>query len=107
MDFRALLARLPIERFRNPPPLVTVLRLSGVIGSVGMARRGMSMAALADPIERAFRPSGLAAVALLINSPGGSPVQSALIARRIRALSVEKSVSVIAFVEDAAAQASQ
>lgn len=103
MDFRALLARLPIERFRNPPPLVTVLRLSGVIGSVGMARRGMSMAALADPIERAFRPSGLAAVALLINSPGGSPVQSALIARRIRALSVEKSVSVIAFVEDAAA----
>ncbi len=103
MNFRDLLARLPIERFRHPPPLVTVLRLSGVIGSVGPMRRGMTMAALAETIERAFRPSGLAAVALAVNSPGGSPVQSSLIARRIRALSVEKSVPVIAFVEDAAA----
>lgn len=103
MTFRDLLSRLPIERFRNPPPLVTVLRLTGVIGTVGPVRRGMTMTALADTIERAFRPPRLAAVALVVNSPGGSPVQSALIAKRIRALSVEKSVPVIAFVEDAAA----
>jgi signal peptide peptidase SppA len=63
----------------------------------------MSMAALAGPIERAFRPQKLAAVALAINSPGGSPVQSSLIAKRIRALATEKSVPVVAFVEDAAA----
>ena len=103
MDFRNLLSQLPIERFRHPPPLVTVLRLSGVIGTVGPVRRGMTMSALAGAIERAFRPTGLSAVALAVNSPGGSPVQSALIAKRIRALAIEKSVPVIAFVEDAAA----
>ena len=103
MNFRDLLSHLPVERFRNPPPLVTVLRLSGVIGSTGPVRRGMTMAAMAGAIERAFRPPRLAAVALAVNSPGGSPVQSSLIARRIRALADEKSVPVIAFVEDAAA----
>lgn len=82
------------------PPLVTVLRLSGAIG---MGRRGLSLEGLAEDIDRAFAPGGLAAVALAINSPGGSPVQSALIGRRIRALASEKNVPVLAFVEDVAA----
>lgn len=82
------------------PPLVSVLRLSGAIG---MGRRGLSLETLSEDIDRAFAPSGLAAVALSVNSPGGSPVQSALIGRRIRALAAEKSVPVLAFVEDVAA----
>lgn len=93
--------RLP---FLNPPPLVTVLRLYGAIGSrSGPFGSGLSLAGLAGVIERAFQPRRLAAVALAINSPGGSPVQSSLIAQRIRALADEKSVPVIAFAEDVAA----
>lgn len=88
------IAGLPVS------PMVSVLRLSGVIGT---KRRGLSLEGLEQDIERAFAPADLAAVALSINSPGGSPVQSALIARRIRALAVEKSVPVLAFVEDLAA----
>src|SRR5713226_7181168 len=101
MDLRSLLRRLPIARFRNPPPVVAVLRLSGVIGLRG--RRGLSLAGKATAIERAFKLSGLAAVALSINSPGGSPVQSALIFRRIRQLAEEKNIPVLAFAEDVAA----
>ncbi len=101
MGLRSLLRRLPIARFRNPPPVVAVLRLSGVIGLRG--RRGLSLAGKASAIERAFKLSGLAAVALAINSPGGSPVQSALIFRRIRQLAEENNVPVIAFAEDVAA----
>src|SRR5712692_5467670 len=101
MAIRDLLRHLPIERFRNPPPVVAVLRLDGVIGLRG--RRGLSLAGKAGAIERAFRLGGLAAVALSINSPGGSPVQSALIYRRIRQLADEKNVPVFAFAEDVAA----
>ncbi|WP_367273837.1 S49 family peptidase [Niveispirillum sp.] len=79
---------------------MSVLRLSGTIGT---GRRGLSLETLEQDISRAFAPTDLAAVALSINSPGGSPVQSALIARRIRALAAEKSVPVLAFVEDVAA----
>src|SRR5260370_30578360 len=101
MPLRDLLRQLPFERFRNPPPVVAVLRLNGVIGLRG--RRGLSLASKAGAIERAFKLCGLAAVALSINSPGGSPVQSALIFRRIRQLAEEKSVPVFAFAEDVAA----
>jgi signal peptide peptidase SppA len=101
MALRYLLRFLPIERFRHPPPVVAVLRLNGVIGLRG--RRGLSLAGKAGAIERAFKLSGLAAVALAINSPGGSPVQSALIFRRIRQLAEEKNVPVLAFAEDVAA----
>lgn len=81
------------------PPLVPVIRLQGAIG---MGRGALSDASLAPVIEKAFagRP---AAVALVINSPGGSPVQSSLIAARIRRLADEKSVPVHVFVEDVAA----
>lgn len=85
--------------FLPKPALVPVLRLQGGIGT---SSRGLSDAGLAPLIERAFK-SKPAAVALVINSPGGSPVQSSLIAARIRRLSVEKNVPVHAFVEDIAA----
>ncbi|MEJ0067869.1 MAG: S49 family peptidase [Pseudomonadota bacterium] len=100
MAFQDLLARLHLAPAR---PTVAVLRLAGVIGQLGPLRGGMSSHELNGPIERAFAGRGLAAVALVINSPGGSPVQSALIHQRIRQLSVEKSVPVLGFVEDVAA----
>jgi len=101
MGLRKLLRRLPVERFRNPPPVVSVLRLNGVIAA--RLPRGLSLATQAAAIERAFAMPDLAAVALAINSPGGSPVQSSLIYRRIRQLAAEKKVPVFAFAEDVAA----
>lgn len=91
------------RRFRKPPARVAVVRLSGVIGTVSPFRPGLSIGTVAASLERAFTMPGLSAVALVINSPGGSPVQSHLIYRRIRALATEKELKVFAFVEDAAA----
>lgn len=88
---------------RNPfksYPNVNVIRLSGVISADG---RGLNDVGMAETIEAAFRKGKPKAVALVINSPGGSPVQSSLIAGRIRRLAAEKKVPVIAFVEDVAA----
>lgn len=82
------------------PPRVAVIRLSGVIGT---GRAPLNDEALAPVIERAFRKGKPVAVALILNSPGGSPVQSALIAARIRRLAEEKDIPVHAFVEDVAA----
>ena len=85
-------------------PRVNVLRLDGVIGSGGRFNKGLSLERLAGSIEEAFEGGKrLKAVALIVNSPGGSPAQSALIHDRIRALAEEKKVPVYAFVEDAAA----
>ncbi len=100
---RKLLAKVPIERFRHPPPVVAVVPLSGVIGRLGPIARGLNLRGLAGTLERAFSLADVAAVALAVNSPGGSPVQSALIAGRIRALAAEKKVPVYAFAEDVAA----
>lgn len=95
---------MTLPSFLRPPPLVHVLRLSGVIGGrAGPFQSGLSLSGLAGVIERAFQPKRLAAVALAINSPGGSPVQSSLICQRIRALADEKKVPVFAFAEDVAA----
>jgi signal peptide peptidase SppA len=102
MNLHDALRRLPIERLRNPPPRVAVLRLDGVIGP-RQWRAALSLAGQAAAIERAFRLSRLSAVALAVNSPGGSPVQSALLYRRIRQLAEEKGVPVFAFAEDVAA----
>ena len=85
--------------FLSKPATVPVIRLQGVIGG---SARNLSDAGLAASIERAFKAKPTA-VALVINSPGGSPVQSSLIAARIRRLAQEKSVPVHAFVEDIAA----
>ena len=90
-------------RLRRGAPVVAVLRLTGVIGAVSPLRGGMTLTALAAVLQRAFTVPGVKAVALSINSPGGSPVQSALIAKRIRALAMEKNLPVYAFIEDVAA----
>lgn len=82
-------------------PTVAVLRFHGVIAPRGP--RTLSLAEKAEAIERAFALKHVAAVALIINSPGGSPVQSALLHRRIRQLAAEKNVPVLAFTEDVAA----
>jgi signal peptide peptidase SppA len=84
-------------------PTVPVLRLSGVIGMASPLRPGLSIAALAGPIERAFEISKTPAVAVVINSPGGSPAQSSLIFKRIRQLAEEKRKKVHVFCEDVAA----
>ncbi len=93
---------LPVERLRNPPPVVTVVRLDGVIGP-RQWRNTLSLASHAAALDRAFAIRHLSAVALAVNSPGGSPVQSALLFRRIRQLADEKRVPVFAFAEDVAA----
>jgi signal peptide peptidase SppA len=77
--------------------------LDGVIGSIGFRGRGMTLASLEPVLARAFAEKRAPAVALLVNSPGGSPVQSSLIAGRIRQLAQEKKKPVLAFVEDVAA----
>ena len=86
--------------FLKKKPSVAVIRLAGVINS---GSKGLNYAALASTIERAFSKGKPSAVALIINSPGGSPVQSSLIAARIRRLADEKKLPVHAFVEDVAA----
>lgn len=86
--------------FVKKPAIVPVIRLQGAIGAGG---RGLSDAALAPLIERAFAKGKPAAVAFVINSPGGSAAQSSLIAARIRRLAEEKGVPTHAFVEDVAA----
>jgi serine protease SohB len=88
--------------FLNKPPVVPVIRLQGAITTGGRLGSGLNDATLAPIIDKAFRMKP-AAVALAINSPGGSPVQSSLIAARIRRLAAEKGVHVHAFVEDVAA----
>jgi Periplasmic serine proteases (ClpP class) len=84
-------------------PVVPVLRLSGTIGAVTPLRPGLTLSACANVIERAFSVSDAPAVALQINSPGGSPVQSRMIFQRIRDLAREKKLPVYAFIEDVAA----
>lgn len=103
MALRTFWKLITLEGLRRPRPEVAVLRLSGVIGGFGPLRGGMSIASLEPLIERAFSIPRLKAVALVINSPGGSAAQSALIAQRIRDLAQEKEVPVLAFCEDVAA----
>jgi signal peptide peptidase SppA len=98
----SILDHLRIHRLWPRRPVVSVLRFEGVI--VSRSRRGgVSLASHAAAIERAFGASGVVAVAIIVNSPGGSPVQSALLFRRIRQLADEKGVPVVAFAEDVAA----
>lgn len=105
MGFLRLIRRLrrliPLKRFNQPPPQVAVLRLHGTIAADGP--RNLNLPSLTYAIERAFNHWDAAAVALQINSPGGSPVQSALIHRRIRQLAEERNIPVFAFAEDVAA----
>lgn len=97
-----LMQYLP-ARFRPGAAVVPVVRLSGVIGAVTPLRPGMSLAGIARVLERAFSYRNAKAVALVINSPGGSPVQSRQIYLRIKQLAAEKKLPVLVFVEDVAA----
>jgi signal peptide peptidase SppA len=90
-------------RFRRGAAVVPVVRLTGVIGAVTPLRPGMTLAGVARTLERAFAIRNAKAVALVINSPGGSPVQSRQIYLRIRQLAAEKQLPVLVFVEDVAA----
>jgi signal peptide peptidase SppA len=97
------LKQLIPARLRRGAAVVPVVRLSGVIGAVTPLRPGMSLAGVAKTLERAFATRNARAVALVINSPGGSPVQSRQIYLRIRQLAAEKKLPVLVFVEDVAA----
>src|SRR5215472_16118630 len=93
---------LPIDRLWSRAPVVAVLRFEGVIMS-RPRRGGVSLASHAAAIERAFRVSNPVAVAVVVNSPGCSAVQSALLFRRIRAPAEERHEPVTSFAEDVAA----
>jgi signal peptide peptidase SppA len=90
-------------RFFNRGPIVPVLRFSGPIGIATPLRPGLGLSSTAGPIERAFSASKLPTVAIVVNSPGGSPVQSHLIFSRVRQLAQEKKKRVYVFCEDVAA----
>src|SRR3546814_2736626 len=86
-----------LDRVRGRPPIVSVVPLRGVIGSVGLARRGLTAESVAPLLEAAFRPRPVTAVALLVNSPGGSPAPSGLIAARLRDLAAGHDKPAFAF----------
>lgn len=90
-------------RFFSRTPTVPVLRFQGPIGMVTPLRPGISLASFAGAIEKAFEYSKLPSVAVIVNSPGGSPVQSSLIFKRIRQLAEENDKRVYVFCEDVAA----
>jgi signal peptide peptidase SppA len=92
---------LPFTR-SEPAPIVAVVRLKGVIGGAGLGRRGLTTAGLEAILRKAFSKR-VRAVALVINSPGGSAVQSAQIAALVRSYADDKKIPVLAFAEDVAA----
>ena len=91
------------EKWTKSRPLVPVLRLTGAIGVTAPFKLGLTLSTAASAIEKAFTMRGAKAVAIQINSPGGSAVQSTLIFKRIRALAEEKDLKVYVFAEDVAA----
>lgn len=95
-------AMLPFK-IKSQQPVIAVINLSGVIGKVNNIKSGLSLSSMNELIEKAFAIQKLQAVCVIVNSPGGSPVQSELIAKRIRMLSLEKQIPVYSFVEDVAA----
>jgi signal peptide peptidase SppA len=102
-NLKAAITRLLPARFRRASAVVPVVRLSGTIGAVTPLRPGLSLAGVARLLDKAFATKNAKAVALVINSPGGSPVQSRQIYLRIRQLAAEKKLPVFVFVEDVAA----
>lgn len=92
-----------IKRLFSRAPTVPVIRLTGPIGMATPLNPGINLANTAEVIDRAFEDKHAKAVAVLINSPGGSPVQSMLIFKRLRALAEEKDIKIYVFAEDVAA----
>lgn len=88
---------------KKDAPTIPVVRLQGPIGMASPLRPGLSLATVSIPLEKAFSMKKAPAVALIVNSPGGSPVQSRLIFQRIRDLAKENEKDVLVFVEDVAA----
>ena len=103
MGMQSVLERFVPPRFRKSVPVVNHVLLHGAIGIGGPMRPALTFKSVNPLLERAFRPKGLAAVAISVNSPGGSPVQSALNHARIRELAAEKDLPVMVFCEDVAA----
>lgn len=103
MATQSLFQRLIPLRFRKSVPVVNVVRLDGAIGIGSPLKPALTFKSINDLLERAFKRKGIAAVAVVVNSPGGSAVQSALIHARVRALAEENKVPVLAFCEDVAA----
>lgn len=101
--FQTFMRGMPfIGKHFEDRPKVSIIRLSGVIVDSGR-RSNISFARVSKQIEKAFDKPGVVAVALAINSPGGSAGQSSLIANEIRHWAGEKNIPVYAFVEDIAA----
>jgi signal peptide peptidase SppA len=100
---KRLLAKLLPRRFRKGMVEIPVVRLSGMIATGGGLRPSLSLAAVAPLLEKAFADKSAPAIAISVNSPGGSPVQSRLIFRRIRDLADENKKPVFMFLEDVAA----
>ena len=100
---RKFFYKLIPARFRSDTTVVPVVRLTGVIGFSTPLRPGITISGVARLLDRAFSYKRAKAVALIINSPGGSPVQSHLVFRRIRQLADEKKLPVIVFIEDVGA----
>ena len=91
------------KRFFSKDINIPTLRLTGVIGQAGIARSGLTISGIEKLVDKLFSDKKAPAVALIINSPGGSPTQSSLIAEKIINLAKEKNKKVYAFVEDVAA----
>ena len=89
--------------FLNKKKIVPVVFLSGIIGDIGGLRKGITISSVEGLLEKAFKIKNSASIAIIINSPGGSPVQSSLIYKRIKKLARAKKSKVIFFVEDVAA----
>ena len=89
--------------FFKKKKIIPVIYISGIIGNVGGLRNGVTISSIENLIEKAFKIKNSSAVAIIINSPGGSPVQSSLIYKRIKALAKKNKTKVIFFVEDVAA----
>ncbi|MDI7861497.1 S49 family peptidase [Rhizobiaceae bacterium n13] len=99
-----LLKRMIPKRFRKQEVIIPVVRLHGAIMAGGSQFRPvLNLAAVATALEKAFSMKDAPAIAISVNSPGGSPVQSRMIFQRIRDLSREKQKKVLVFVEDVAA----
>ena len=100
--FEQILGYLPFGTKRRKT-VIAVIRLSGAIGKSAGLKSGLNLDSLNEIIEKAFKTPKLTAVCLSINSPGGSPVQSELIAKRIRMLADLDNIPVYSFIEDVGA----
>lgn len=103
MSLKKKLKQFLPEKYRKEPTIIPVVRMNGPIMVGSQMRPGLSLASVAGQLHKAFSIKDAPAVAIAINSPGGSPVQSRLIFERIRQLAEEKDKKVITFCEDAAA----